>query len=490
MKWQLLSILNFLFYNHQEFLSINIPNLISTLLNIITDLTNIEEIEILEGRLFRILTSLLSIETSLINSYFREIPRAESAIIKLKSPSSPKHSQFFKSFDPTQSSPLSQMKSGSGSPILKYLPRNTKIPKKFLRMITCIKYSMLPLIIFVKYRENAYGKPFSHIDRIRSFSGDSHGHFILTKGGDYRRKKSSFSNENYTDIYTKKSNLIKKIHILNEKPEISMSTFNENLIIYSKKQVEKWQNIRKMQEINSEVKHMKKLLMTIDQELMVCSICGKHISGRFLKEHSHLCKESDELNEKLKTQLNLLRNNDILWIDQMMRKSKNLIPIIKQQINKLNNTSISMKEPEISHPSFNNFLMKPPKPIQKILKTCPVMIHKPFSKNVLFNQANNGINTLILGGYNNNNIESNENENIVSVSEIHDTFKKFKLLKKKRELNDHIKIKELLEPAKSSLKILYKLNENLRNYRSLLIISKIFFNYIFIYIHTFIIYFV
>jgi hypothetical protein len=57
-------------------------------------------------------------------------------------------------------------------------------------------------------------------------------------------------------------------------------------------------------------------------------------------------------------------------------------------------------------------------------------------------------------------------ENKVDIEDIQETFRKFKAVRKSRDLNEIIREKEVLELGWIYLKTLFKLNENIRNYRS------------------------
>ena len=424
MKFDLLGILDFLFHNHQNFSMLHVENLITAAFSIIIDLILIDEMEILDGKLNKILNKVLSIESGLLKSHFKEMQRTESAFLRVdsnfmksKSPQSqsPKFSQFFKPSEQFSSPTLQK------SPTNKKKEKNNEISKKFMKMLGFIKYLMDPLLIFLKYRESGAIKEEN-----------------LNFKENLSKRKSSFSHEKNSLIY-------KKYSFLQKNPLENPFFFEEKLLFYCKKQISLWQNLQRMQKISQEVEKIHGILHKIDQELIFCSICGKQIPCKFLKDHSPLCKESDELKEKLKNLFASLKNCDLLWLDQNIRKSKNMIPILKQQISRLTgDEQVSMK-------------IIPPKPMKPLkgMNTCP-----SFNKKQGFGQKNMQKNNNLMM------MKDDSEENVVSVMEIQQTLKRFKAFKKKRELTELVKVIEVLEIAKNCCKILFKLNENIRNHRS------------------------
>ncbi len=420
----MLGILDFLFHNHQNFSMLRVENLITTSFSIIVDLIQLDEMEILDGKLIKILNKVLSIESGLLKSHFKEMQktesaflRAESSFLKTKSPQSPKFSQFFKPSE-RYSSPTLQK-----SPKNKNIAKSNENSKKFMKMLGFIKFLMDPLLIFLKYRETCVIK-----EQKLSFQDNIF------------KEKSIFSHEKHSLIY-------KKYCFLQKKPLENLLFFEEKLLLYCKKQVFRWQNLQKMKEISKKIEKIHTFLYKIDQEMIICSICGKQIPCKFLKDHSNLCKESDELKEKLKNLFVPLMNCDILWLDQNIRKSKNMIPILKQQIDKL-----TEEKEQGSYHIIQQ--IRPLKPL-KIMNTCPT-----FNKKQGFMQKKSNLMM----------VTDDTEDNVVSVMDIQQTLKRFKAFKKKRELSELVKVKELLEIGKNCCKILFKLNENIRNFRSFFII--------------------
>ena len=231
---------------------------------------------------------------------------------------------------------------------------------------------------------------------------------------------------------------------------VSLSTISERLVIFSRRQTKKWINLKKLKETQNKITSIKQTLISMEMESVVCSICGTKIQAKYLKDHSNLCKENDELKERLKHTLSSFRNTEIIWLEQSIRKSKNQIPILQQQIERLNNRS-KVSETHITMQESIGFL-KPPK-IKKMLNTCPTPIKKggmgfgEFKKNAFM-------------------MMPMEEEKKVDLEDIQETLKKFRAVKKNRELQMVLREKDILEAERNNLKTLFKLHENIRNYRS------------------------
>lgn len=452
MNWNLLSLIDYLFHNHSNFLSLDVPNLLTTVLHLLLDLILMDLMDVLDGKLDKILMRIHNVESSLIHSTSKEITHTESAFIKGKTPMSPKHSQFFKqeNFSPLNRSPRSpnehSANSGSGSPNIQRKQlrnRNDPIVKKVLRLLMTMRYLMIPMILFIKLRENGLDLPSNSNQGIRKYSGS----LLLINTGRKSKKKSTFSQE-------KTSYVLKRMNFLKEEEKqiegASLSTISERLDIFSRKQTKKWINLKKLKETRNKITSIKQMLLSMEMESVVCSICGTKIQATYLKEHSNLCKANDDLKEKLKHTLSSFRNTEIIWLEQSIRKSKNQIPILQQQIERLNNRS-KVSETHITMQESIGFL-KPPK-IKKALNTCPTPIKKG---------------GMGFGEFKNNRLMMMpmEEEKKVDLDDIQETLKKFKAVKKNRELQMVLREKDILEAERNNLKTLFKLNENIRNYRS------------------------
>lgn len=174
------------------------------------------------------------------------------------------------------------------------------------------------------------------------------------------------------------------------------------------------------------------------------------------KDHSYLCKESDVINSKLKNELNSLKNNELIGIDQTLRKTKNMISLLKTKIEKNfpNESSINLVEesgPIVTRSS-------------KFLSSCPVF-HKPnhnLGKFLILKENEEQEDKII-----SRHLEIQENLTFNNKKKrINDTVNKFELFKKKREINKLMKTKELIESYKNYVKILFKLQQDIKNFRS------------------------
>lgn len=316
---------------------------------------------------------------------------------------------------------------------------------------------MIPMILLIKFRENGLDLLNNSNQGIRKYSGS----LLLINTGRKSKRKSTFSQE-------KTNSVLKRMNFLQEEEKqiegVSISTITERLVIFSRKQTKKWITLKKLKETQKKIISIKQTLISMEMESVVCSICGTKIQAKYLKEHSNLCKANDDLKERLKHSLNAFRNTEIIWLEQSIRKSKNQIPILQQQIERLNNRS-KVSETNITMQESIGFL-RPPQ-MKKNMNTCPT----PYKKG----------GGLGLGGFKNNALMmmQMEEEKKVDLDDIQETLKKFKAVKKSRELQMVLREKDILEAEKSNLKTLFKLNENIRNYRSLLVFLLRKFNFLF-----------
>lgn len=426
MRWNLVSLIDYFFQIHELLLSINFTNLISKIFSIIIDLIMMNEFEIIEGKLENTFFRVSTIEEHL---QINVSPKLESALIK-GSPNSPKYSLFFKRSESPQNS---LMKINSNSALTR--PNFNKNPKKKVRnLLAQLKYSMIPLLLLVQYRENYLD---DDLEKKRHYE-DSEKFQI------FKDKTNSFYNQ-------KKNSIIKKRDFVNKKKEEKEEGKDDydiknskNLLSYCKKIITKWKKIAKMQEIKKEINVIREVLEKLENDMIVCNICRKMIPSKLFKDHSKLCNENDEMREELTRLLTSLKNEDFHWLDHTLRKVKNMIPNLKQQIAKLNE---NIEDPEI----YVNQTIKPSL-TRKPLISCPLF--NPNFGPMIRKSVNPSQNIII--GY----------RDTVDVKNVKQSVKKFKALKKNRELKEMMKLKEMLEVGKEWQKTLFRINENIRHYRS------------------------
>ena len=402
-------------------------------------------IEIIEGKFNKVFKRIIYLQEILVKTYLKELQKTDLNTFKIKSIHSPKLSQFFK----YPSSPNS-IKSGSGSlsPCFKAVQRKCDAPKMLMKLILRIKYLMMPIIMFLSFRDHSH-----ELEKNKKLT-------ILTERRTLK-KKSTFCHQNVL-LFLERSLFLKRYKFLKETPLF----LEGNLIYFCQKQLKKWSDIKKNSDLHLELDALKKKLEHLEQKLLVCSICGKQITGKSLKEHSQLCQKSDELNIKLKSQLTLLKNYDLIWLDHHIRKSKNLIPIIKQQLKRLIQTTKSFAN------QFKIIATKKIIKLKNLSKTCPIYCNKNIHyknnsiKGEMKNTLNKSCNNLIMiSTYKDDHIVKNKVN--ISKSDVQETLRKFKSFRKNRELNENIKIRKTLETGRNLLKILFRLYNNITNYRSI-----------------------
>ena len=214
---------------------------------------------------------------------------------------------FLRGTTPFLTKKMSNFSKKLPSPLL--IENNNKKDKgnrrKVMKFIAKIKFAMIPMLVFVTMRQSSKEKVKTeeNLEKIR------------TKG----KRKSMFSHDTSFDFFEKKAICIKKMRLLEE----NSMFFPKNLKEFCEKQLINWCELRKMQKKQEEIENLKIIIEKNDQKSFICSICGKLITGKQLKEHSQLCEKRDQVKDKLKEQLNSLQKNEMNWIEQMIRRSRN-----------------------------------------------------------------------------------------------------------------------------------------------------------------------
>jgi len=332
----------------------------------------------------------------------------------------------------------------------KYDKKTGIYKEKVLKYIAKIKFAMIPMLLFVTLRKNSKEKP-----------------KIVEKCTKIKRK-SVFSHDNSFDFFEKKALIIKEIRLLEEN-----STFSpKNLKEFCENQLINWSELFKMQQKHQEIENLKLIIEKMGQKSLICSICGKQITGKQLKEHSSLCEKRDLIKEKLKEQLNFLQKNQMNWIEQMIRRSKNSITIIKKQVIKLQRKICEKNEGKIvKKPEIFNEKNEGKKP--EIFKEN----NSGFSVKFGDKRGKSQPNLLKHHEFTENRLQTMLDEDFLAkqkenpkkthfLNEIQETMNKFKVFLKRRELNKHLRMQKALEKGKNLIKILFRLNTQIQNYRS------------------------